>query len=134
MGGEPGDPSAEHFRLQVHGEVENPFTIDFASLLAMPQTEIAVDVHCVTGWTVLGAKVKGVRVKDLADKAKPTKKARHVIFEAAHGYTSNVRIARGAGAERAGRARARRPTLPAPTAARRAPSCPICTSGRAPNG
>ncbi len=49
-------------------------------------------MHCVTGWTALDVAVKGVQVKDLAARAKPKKNARHVIFEAAHGYTSNVRI------------------------------------------
>src|SRR3954469_1026160 len=65
MGGEPGDPSLEHFRLQVHGEVEAPFTLSYAELLALPQTELSVDVHCVTGWSVLGAKVKGVLMSEL---------------------------------------------------------------------
>jgi len=90
MGGEPGDPSLEHFRLRIGGEVEAPYTLTFSELLAMPQTALAVDVHCVTGWSVLGAKIKGVLLKDLAARAKVKPSARHVIFEAAHGYTSNV--------------------------------------------
>jgi DMSO/TMAO reductase YedYZ molybdopterin-dependent catalytic subunit len=90
MGGEPGDPSLEHFELTVHGEVEAPYTLRFADLLALPQSEQTVDVHCVTGWSVMDAKVKGVLVADLAAKAKVKPSARHVIFEAAHGYTSNV--------------------------------------------
>jgi DMSO/TMAO reductase YedYZ molybdopterin-dependent catalytic subunit len=90
MGGEPGDASLEHFRLSVSGEVEAPFTLTFAELLQMQQTALAVDVHCVTGWSVLGAKVKGVLLRDLADRAKVKPSARHVVFEAAHGYTSNV--------------------------------------------
>ncbi len=90
MGGEPGDPSLEHFRLQVHGEVEAPYSLSYADLLAMPQTALAVDVHCVTGWSVMGAKVKGVLLSELAARAKVKPSARHVIFEAAHGYTANV--------------------------------------------
>lgn len=90
MGGEPGDPSLEHLRLQIHGEVEAPFTLSYAELLALPQTELSVDVHCVTGWSVMGAKVKGVLLSELAARAKVKQSARHVIFEAAHGYTSNV--------------------------------------------
>ena len=90
MGGEPGDPSLEQFRLQVHGEVEAPFSLTYAQLLALPQTALAVDVHCVTGWSVMGAKLKGVLLSDLAERAKLKSSARHVIFEAAHGYTSNV--------------------------------------------
>lgn len=90
MGGEPGDPSLEHFRLAVHGEVETPYTLSFAELLAMPQTTVEADVHCVTGWSVLGASFKGVLMSDIAARAKPKPSARHVIFEAAHGYTANV--------------------------------------------
>lgn len=90
MGGDAGDPSPGKFRLRVHGEVQNPFTLDFAGLLALPQANLALDVHCVTGWSVLGARFGGVRVKDLANKAKLEKRARYVIFEAAHGYTANV--------------------------------------------
>jgi DMSO/TMAO reductase YedYZ molybdopterin-dependent catalytic subunit len=92
MGGEPGDPSLEHFRLEVHGEVEAPFTLSYADLLSMPQTALSVDVHCVTGWSVLGAKLKGVLLADLAARAKPKPSARHVVFEAAHGYTANVAL------------------------------------------
>ena len=90
MGGEPGDPSLSHFRLQVRGEVEAPFSLSYAELLALPQTELAVDVHCVTGWSVMGAKVKGVLLSELAARAKVKATARHVVFEGAHGYTSNV--------------------------------------------
>ncbi|HZU81555.1 MAG TPA: molybdopterin-dependent oxidoreductase [Polyangiaceae bacterium] len=90
MGGEEGDPSPGAWRLRVHGEVENPAVIDFGELLAMPQVEQECDVHCVTKWTVLGARFAGVRVADLARRAGVKPSAHHVIFEGAHGYTSNV--------------------------------------------
>lgn len=90
MGGTEGDPSPGAFRLSVHGEVEQPFTIDLAQLLAMPQVEQACDVHCVTKWTVLDARWTGVRLADLAARARPKASARHVIFEAFGGYTANV--------------------------------------------
>jgi len=90
MGGEEGDPSPGGFRLQVHGEVDSPYMLDFASLLQMPQVEQECDVHCVTKWTVLGAHFTGVRVADLAARARVRPGVHHVIFEAAHGYTSNV--------------------------------------------
>jgi DMSO/TMAO reductase YedYZ molybdopterin-dependent catalytic subunit len=70
--------------------VESPFSLDFAGLLALPQQTLAVDVHCVTGWSVLGARFGGVKIRDLADRAKLKKSARYVIFEGAHGYTANV--------------------------------------------
>lgn len=90
MGGEPGDPDAAHLRLRVHGAVENELVLTFADFLKLPQVERALDVHCVTGWTVLGARFEGVLFQTLVERARPTPKARYVIFEAAHGYTSNV--------------------------------------------
>jgi len=93
MGGTEGDPSPGAWKLQVHGEVESPFTIDFAELLKMTQVDQTCDVHCVTKWTCLDSKWTGVKVADLAARAKPKPTARHVIFEAIPGgYTSNVPI------------------------------------------
>ena len=92
MGGRAGNPSRGAFALKVHGEVEKPFELDFGDLLKMGPQEQTADVHCVTGWSVLGAKWKGVKIKDLAERAKLKSTARHVIFEAAHGYTANVRL------------------------------------------
>lgn len=93
MGGEPGDPSPSGFRLKVHGDVEAPFEVDFAGLLEMPQTDLTCDVHCVTGWSAFDVKWTGVQVAHLAKVAKLREGVRHVIFEAANGYTANVRLA-----------------------------------------
>lgn len=93
MGGDEGDPSPGAFRLRVHGAVDKPFELDFSALLAAPQVTLAADVHCVTGWSVLGARWTGVRIAELARRAGVKSEARHVIFEAAHGYTSNVLLA-----------------------------------------
>ena len=92
MGGTEGDPSPSAWRLQVHGEVESPFTIDMAELLKMTQVDQTCDVHCVTKWTVLDSHWTGVKVADLAARAKPKPSAHHVIFEATAGYTANVPI------------------------------------------
>ena len=96
MGGQEGDWSPRAFRLRVHGEVEAPFTLDFRELVGLPTARAATsDVHCVTGWTVLDARWTGVRIADLAALAKVKPTARHLILEAAEGYTANVRLSEG---------------------------------------
>ncbi len=92
MGGTSGDPSPGGWKVQVSGDIDNPFTLDFAELLKMPQVEQTCDVHCVTKWTVLDSKWTGVRLADIAARAKLQKSVRHVIFESTAGYTSNIRI------------------------------------------
>jgi DMSO/TMAO reductase YedYZ molybdopterin-dependent catalytic subunit len=92
MGGEPGSALRQDFRIRISGEVEEPMELDFAQLSSIGLSELPLDVHCVTGWSVLGARFKGVRIADLAAKAKAKASARYVILEAAHGYTANVPI------------------------------------------
>lgn len=93
MGGAEGPGDARSFRLRVHGAVKQPFVLDYAQLLALPQVEQAADVHCVTAWSLLDSVWKGVTVATLAERAGVKGEARHVIFEAAHGFTANVPLA-----------------------------------------
>ncbi len=92
MGGSAGSPKPKDFHLRVHGEVKKELNLDFAALLKLPQVEAPADVHCVTGWSMLGGVWLGVRVSTLAEMAGLKRDARHVIFEAAHGYTTNIDI------------------------------------------
>ena len=92
MGGQEGDPSPSAFKLNVHGEVDAPYQLDMAGLLAMPQTNQTCDIHCVTKWTLFDSHWTGVKVSDLAAKAKVKSTARYVIFEAAFGYTANLAL------------------------------------------
>ncbi|MFO7562871.1 MAG: molybdopterin-dependent oxidoreductase [Enhygromyxa sp.] len=92
MGGDEGDPSKSKYRLRVYGEVRTELDLDFRALLKLPQVTRSEDVHCVTGWSVLGAKWTGVQLKEIARRAGVEDTARHVIFEAAHGYTTNLAI------------------------------------------
>jgi DMSO/TMAO reductase YedYZ molybdopterin-dependent catalytic subunit len=90
MGGAEGDGDVRNFRLRVHGAVKSPFEIDYAGLLKLPVVEKVTDVHCVTGWSLIGGLWRGVQIATLAEKAGVKPEARFVIFEAAHGYTANT--------------------------------------------
>jgi DMSO/TMAO reductase YedYZ molybdopterin-dependent catalytic subunit len=93
MGGQEGDGNVKTFKLRVHGLVNKPFEVDYAGLLALPQVTKEADVHCVTGWSMLGGQWKGVQIAKLAEIAEMASGARYVILEAAHGYTANVPLA-----------------------------------------
>ena len=90
MGGDEGDGDVRTFRLRVHGQVRKPFEVDYRGLLSLPQVTKVGDVHCVTGWSMLGGQWKGVQISALAALAEPHPEVRHVILEAAHGFTANV--------------------------------------------
>lgn len=89
------------WRLEVTGLVEEPLCLDFAALLALPQTEQECDFHCVTTWSVLGARFAGVRFVDLMERALPRPEARFVFVSGAdvdpasgEEYTTNLPLER----------------------------------------
>ncbi|HEX4422500.1 MAG TPA: molybdopterin-dependent oxidoreductase [Kofleriaceae bacterium] len=90
MGGEEGDGDVRNFKLRVHGAVKSPFEINYEGLLKLPQVTKEADVHCVTGWSLIGGLWKGVQIATLAEKAEVKGEAKFVIFEAAHGFTANA--------------------------------------------
>jgi len=90
MGGRPGSPDVDAWRIKVHGEVEKPFSLTFDELRNLPQAEITCDVHCVTGWTLLDSRWGGVHIAQLIAKAVPTTQNGFLVLEAAHGYTTSI--------------------------------------------
>ena len=57
--------------LTIDGHVEQPQTLTFDDLLALPQAKQVSDFHCVTGWSVDDVRWTGVRFADLLALAKP---------------------------------------------------------------
>lgn len=71
---------AESWRLRLDGEVERPLEWSLSELLALPQRDIMMDVHCVTGWTRFDTKFTGVSLAELLERARPKSSARFVQF------------------------------------------------------
>jgi DMSO/TMAO reductase YedYZ molybdopterin-dependent catalytic subunit len=76
--------------FKVFGEVEDPVTLTFVGLMALPQTEVTVDIHCVTRWSRFDTNFNGVHWRELAKLVKPKPSARFVLAHAEHGFTANL--------------------------------------------
>jgi DMSO/TMAO reductase YedYZ molybdopterin-dependent catalytic subunit len=76
--------------FKVFGEVEEPVTLTYEGLMALPQTEITVDIHCVTRWSRFDTSFNGVHWRELAKLVKPKPSARFVLAHAEHGFTANL--------------------------------------------
>ena len=93
MGGVPGSATISDWSLRIYGEVERPLVLSYAELLSLEQVDIVCDVHCVTGWTLLGSRWSGVRLATIIDMVQPRHDGDFVIFDAAEGYSSNIPMA-----------------------------------------
>ncbi|HZZ84076.1 MAG TPA: molybdopterin-dependent oxidoreductase [Anaeromyxobacteraceae bacterium] len=80
----------DRWRLAVDGAVEAPFGLTFDELQALPQEERTADFHCVTGWSVLGLRWRGVSLTTLLALARPAAAATHVMFHSYDDYSTNL--------------------------------------------
>jgi DMSO/TMAO reductase YedYZ molybdopterin-dependent catalytic subunit len=80
--------------LRIWGEVERPVRWSWEDFNALPQTELLMDIHCVTRWSKLDTHWQGVSLRSLVKKGiiKPKTSARFVIQHAEFGFTTNVPI------------------------------------------
>ncbi len=100
LGSLPAISHAE-WRLEVDGLVENPTTLRWDDLLALPQVEDVSDFHCVTTWSRFDNHWAGVRFRDLAELVVPQDSARFLFctgYDLLPGtnipYTTNLPLSR----------------------------------------
>ncbi|HET7483491.1 MAG TPA: sulfite oxidase-like oxidoreductase [Actinomycetota bacterium] len=82
------DPEA--WRFTVRGEVAMDVELGYSELRSLPTIELASDFHCVTGWSRLDNRWRGVRSATVLDLAGPLDDARHAVVHAEYGYTANL--------------------------------------------
>ncbi|WP_428492733.1 sulfite oxidase-like oxidoreductase [Rhodopila sp.] len=91
LGAQP-DVTEAKFRLDVDGAVANRLSLRLHEFMALPQTEQASDIHCVTQWSRYDNHWKGVSAQALLRIVQPSSEVNHVIFTAHDGYTANIRL------------------------------------------
>ena len=91
--GETPQVDASEWRMTFTGLVEEPRTITWVELLAVPPTSIICNMHCVTRWSKFDNKFEGARVRDLLAGVKIKPEARYVMAHSYGGYTTNMPLA-----------------------------------------
>jgi DMSO/TMAO reductase YedYZ molybdopterin-dependent catalytic subunit len=80
------------YRLVVDGLVARPLSLRYAEVLALPQAEKAITLHCVEGWTAT-ALWSGPLLEAIIAAAGPSPEANTVIFTSADGYSTSLPLA-----------------------------------------
>lgn len=78
------------FQLRIDGACKSAQHLSWDDLLALEQVDDISDFHCVTGWSKLGIRWRGVRASTLLALAEPDEDARFVMCHGADGYTTNL--------------------------------------------
>jgi len=80
------------WQLTVDGAVEHPLQLNWTDFMALPQTDDTSDFHCVTTWSKLNIRWKGVRLLDIAALAMPKENATHILCYGYDDYTTNISL------------------------------------------
>ncbi len=80
----------EDWQLSIDGAVAEPYGLQWADLMAAEQTDWNGDVHCVTRWSKFGMSWRGVDVRALIERARPSPGASHLLAHCYGGYTTNL--------------------------------------------
>ena len=65
---------------------------NWKDLLSLPSTVMTVDIHCVTKWSKLDTRWKGVTIDDLLEAADVDPPAAYVTAFSDGGYTTNLAV------------------------------------------
>jgi DMSO/TMAO reductase YedYZ molybdopterin-dependent catalytic subunit len=90
------DPATWDFKAG--GLVENPLTLTWAEMTALPHVEVTTDFHCVTKWSTFDNRWEGVPVREILSRARPKPEARFVMAVGhmngkRYGYSTNMPLA-----------------------------------------
>ncbi len=85
---EPGPPAFDPagYRFVIEGLVEEPISLSYDQLLALPRASQVSDFHCVEGWSVPSVRWEGVRLQTLLDLVHPKPEAAYITFHSLDGY------------------------------------------------
>ena len=86
------DVKPEKWRLRVTGLVENALHWTLPEFQALAQEDFESDILCVTAWSRYDNHWQGVSSRTILELVKPKPEARHVVFHAYDGYTTNVKL------------------------------------------
>jgi DMSO/TMAO reductase YedYZ molybdopterin-dependent catalytic subunit len=80
----------EQWDFTLEGDLTAPRRWTWQEFLALPAQDFTVDIHCVTKWTKLDTRWKGVSVDTLLEQVELKPAARFVTALCDGGYTTNL--------------------------------------------
>jgi DMSO/TMAO reductase YedYZ molybdopterin-dependent catalytic subunit len=83
----------DRWSFKLEGLVESPVSWTWETFRSLPSQEFTVDIHCVTKWTKLDTKWRGVSFDVLLESARVDPAAAYVMAFSDGDYTTNIPLA-----------------------------------------
>ena len=82
----------ETWTFDIGGLVTEPKTMILDEIKGLGPLTMTSDIHCVTKWSKLDTRWRGVPTKAVLDQVEVSDEATHVLVRAEHGFTANLPI------------------------------------------
>jgi len=86
------DLTRSNWTLEVTGECDEPFKLDWNAFTKLKTVATVSDFHCVTGWTRLDNHWVGIRIRNILKMSRARETAHFITFRSADGYTTSLPI------------------------------------------
>jgi len=80
----------ERWQFRIYGLVAEEVAWSYDEFMALPQTKLTTDFHCVTRWSQLDNTWEGVSITELVKHIGIQRDAKYVMVHAYGGYTTNL--------------------------------------------
>jgi len=88
-----------NWNLKINGLVDNPISLSYEEIKTMPSIEEYVTLECISnkiGGDLIGTALwKGVRLKDILEKAIVNSNVQYIVFRCSDGYDVGIPLANG---------------------------------------
>ncbi len=78
--------------LEVYGLVKNSFALNYEELKNLPEVTSISAFHCVTGWSKLENKWKGIQFRTIMEMANVSENAQFATIESEYDYTTSLTL------------------------------------------
>ena len=78
------------WKFSMIGEIESEVSFTWDEFMALPQTTLKSDIHCVTHWSKFDNDWTGVTIADVMSHLNVKPEAKHVMVHSHGGYTTNI--------------------------------------------
>ena len=81
------------WEFRVYGLIEQPARWTYQEFLALPQSQVRSDIHCVTRWSRYDNLWRGVSFQEVLRHVQVKPEARFAVIHAEQGFTTNLPLA-----------------------------------------
>ncbi len=80
------------WELSLSGLVEEPRSLTYAEVTALPRRDVRSDIHCVTRWSLFDSVWEGIPIAEIMKQVVVKSEATHVMVHAEQGFSTNLSL------------------------------------------